>query len=267
MDSLNNIPSQGSFGNIVSALNANFDTIRVAIGLVEYSTTRCKGMYASSEALGLAVPSPKVGDWALVGQSLTQANPSAIYVCNTAGTWANSGNSFYGDNVNLTNYVTQSEFTTHKNAYGARITTLENYFEVPAGEDALPRGIVHTHKVEISQLYTGVSNLNTANGRRITEINALQNDLNTPNTGLKAKMSWAEGAIDELYTGVGNHNTSLGVHNVAIQNLQGDVAYLRAAISMIDGSGGGTGLSIQAMTQEAYDDLEEKDATTLYIII
>ena len=71
-----------------------------------------------------------------------------------------------------------------------------------------------------------------------------------------------------LYNGVRDLITANGHRNQEIHDLQADVRYIRAAIDMIGpGEGGGTGLSIQAMTQEAYDELETKDATTLYIII
>lgn len=75
-------------------------------------------------------------------------------------------------------------------------------------------------------------------------------------------------AKDELYDGVGDLVTANGRRIEEINDLQSDVRYIRAAIDMIGpGSGGGTSLSIQALTQEAYDNLSTKDATTLYIII
>lgn len=85
-------------------------------------------------------------------------------------------------------------------------------------------------------------------------------------------------AKDELYTGMGTHSAALLAHSEALEGLNrvnarqdGDINALRVAISMIGpGEGGGTGLSIQAMTQEAYDDLVDGgtvDANTLYLII
>ena len=225
MDNLNNIPSQGNFGNIANMLNQNFSTIKVAIGQVEYSTTKCRGMYASETALGNVVPSPKVGDWALVGQSF----PAAIYVCNTADTWTNSGNT---------------------------IDALNGYFA--------SGGVVAGHTAAIGDLYDILQERTEAIEGQTTAINALQGDVSSHGTRL-----------NDVETNIGNiHNQDisqdeyLALHNTAIQNLQSDVRYIRAAIDMIGpGEGGGTGLSIQALTQEAYDDLEEKDATTLYIII
>ena len=252
MDNLNNIPSQGNFGNIANMLNQNFSTIKVAIGQVEYSTTKCRGMYASETALGNVVPSPKVGDWALVGQSF----PAAIYVCNTADTWTNSGNTYSGDNVSFNDYVTQTSFATYQAQVSAAIDALNGYFA--------SGGVVAGHTAAIGDLYDILQERTEAIEGQTTAINALQGDVSSHGTRL-----------NDVETNIGNiHNQDisqdeyLALHNTAIQNLQSDVRYIRAAIDMIGpGEGGGTGLSIQALTQEAYDDLEEKDATTLYIII
>ena len=46
-----------------------------------------KGLFASSSALGAAYPTPRVGWWAMVGDS----SPFAIYRCNSAGTWTATG--------------------------------------------------------------------------------------------------------------------------------------------------------------------------------
>lgn len=45
-----------------------------------------KGLFATSTALASSYPSPKVGWWALVGDS----SPFAVYRCNTAGTWSDT---------------------------------------------------------------------------------------------------------------------------------------------------------------------------------
>lgn len=75
-------------------------------------------------------------------------------------------------------------------------------------------------------------------------------------------------AIGQIYSGITDLNTANGQRIGEINDLQADVRYLRGAISMIGpGSGGGTGLSIVAKTQEEYDALVTKDANTLYIII
>ncbi len=65
------------------------------------------GMYASEEALLAALPTPEKGWYALVGNTL----PAELYVCNTAGTWTDTGNEYDGEDVDLTNYVLASIFT------------------------------------------------------------------------------------------------------------------------------------------------------------
>ena len=52
-----------------------------------------KGWFDSSSALSSAYPSPQVGDFAYV-KGATSTDPVAIYACATAGTWADSGNTF-----------------------------------------------------------------------------------------------------------------------------------------------------------------------------
>lgn len=52
-----------------------------------------KGWFDSSSALSSAYPTPQVGDFAYV-KGATSTDPVAIYACSTAGTWADSGNTF-----------------------------------------------------------------------------------------------------------------------------------------------------------------------------
>lgn len=65
------------------------------------------GLFPTSSALEAACPSPKVGDYAFVGDGF----PADIYVCETAGTWTDSGEDFDGDNVDLTDYAKKEELT------------------------------------------------------------------------------------------------------------------------------------------------------------
>ena len=97
MQEFNAIPKQGTFGTVVDLINANFSLAKVAINGVEYSTRRNKGFFVSSTALSTAIPSPKAGDWALVKGSGSSAFPAEIYICQTDGTWADSGETYDGD--------------------------------------------------------------------------------------------------------------------------------------------------------------------------
>lgn len=53
------------------------------------------------------------------------------------------------------------------------------------------------------------------------------------------------------------HRNAIQGHSAAIHDLQMDVAALKIS--------GGSGVSIQAMSQSAYDALETKDANTIYL--
>lgn len=118
---LNNIPSKGKFGDIVASINSNFDLLNVAVGDLIYSVKSNKGMFASAAALSSAIPSPSIGDWALVGEEF----PLAVYVCRNTGTWVDSTQTYSGDNVNLNDYLTISDFNTYKNSTDAAIEALQ----------------------------------------------------------------------------------------------------------------------------------------------
>lgn len=67
--------------------------------------TTSTGLFPTLEALQAAYPSPVVGQYAFVGAGF----PADIYVCNTAGTWTDSGADYDGDSVDLTDYATKAE--------------------------------------------------------------------------------------------------------------------------------------------------------------
>lgn len=99
----NNIPSQGTFGKAVSTANKNFELAWVAINGLEYATRKNKGLFATLNDLKASVPSPKQGEWALVGSSF----PCAVYRADNSGQWVYSG-TYEGDNIALNDYVTMA---------------------------------------------------------------------------------------------------------------------------------------------------------------
>ena len=122
MQNFKTVPKTGTFGGAVDKINENFLLANAAIGDVEYATRKNKGLFASSDALNTAIPSPKEGDWALVGTSL----PATIYVCNTDGTWAATANT-YGDTVNLNDYVTKTKHESDIADLEDELSVLDDY--------------------------------------------------------------------------------------------------------------------------------------------
>lgn len=108
MEDLNNVPSSGTYGVAINEVNHNFGLVKVAIDGLEARTIRSKGLFQTAAALNATYPSPIVGDYAYVGSGL----PAEIYVCVTAGTWIDSGQTGGSETINLGDYST----TTQMNA-------------------------------------------------------------------------------------------------------------------------------------------------------
>ena len=66
-----------------------------------------QGLFPDAATLNAQRPNPSVGEYAFVGSGF----PADIYVCNTAGTWTDSGADYDGDNVDLTDYATKAELS------------------------------------------------------------------------------------------------------------------------------------------------------------
>ena len=118
---LNIIPSKGKFGTIATQLNRNFDILQVGMSELQFSVSKNKGMFVDDTALETTIPSPLVGDWALVGSDF----PCAIYICETAGVWVDSGETYDGDNVNLNNYLNINDFNVYKSNTQVDINNLK----------------------------------------------------------------------------------------------------------------------------------------------
>lgn len=111
MENLNNVPSSGTFGGSINQVNHNFGLVKDAIDGLEGRTIRSKGLFPTQAALTAAYPSPIVGDYAYVGDSL----PATIYDCVTNGTWHNTGQTGGSESVPLNDYPTRSEMETSIN--------------------------------------------------------------------------------------------------------------------------------------------------------
>ena len=62
-------------------------------------------LFSTLKLLEEAVPSPVVGDWAIVGDTI----PGPIYECKIKGAWSPTGTTGGGGSVDLNGYLTAEE--------------------------------------------------------------------------------------------------------------------------------------------------------------
>lgn len=106
MEDYNQIPKTGTIGGMVDNINANFQLTKEMLERLEVTKDHAVGLFSTLANLQAAYPSPEVGDWALVGDT----TPFAIYKCTTAGTWSDTGGTYDGGSIDLSDYVTKDEF-------------------------------------------------------------------------------------------------------------------------------------------------------------
>ena len=104
---LTTIQSTSSWGEAAAAINQNNTKISTEVEKAKNSSTRAKGLFASAGDLQARWPSPQVGDWAIVGNTV----PGTVYQCKTAGTWSNTGQTGGGGNVELDAYLQCEDIT------------------------------------------------------------------------------------------------------------------------------------------------------------
>ena len=93
---LNSINKTGTWSEAADRLNNNFS---------KTSTELEKGLFSTLKLLEEAVPSPVVGDWAVVGDTI----PGPIYECKIKGKWSPTGMTGGGGSVDLNGYLTAEE--------------------------------------------------------------------------------------------------------------------------------------------------------------
>ena len=104
---LTTIQSTSSWGEAAAAINQNNQKIGTEIEKAKNSSTRAKGLFATAGDLQSKWPSPQVGDWAIVGNTV----PGTVYQCKTAGTWSNTGQQGGGGNLELDAYLQCEDIT------------------------------------------------------------------------------------------------------------------------------------------------------------
>ena len=85
MNTLNNVPSQGTFGQSIAKINENFSLLQEAISELSAQESLDLGYFLTSSELQGAYPSP------VVGMSATVGTQFEIYRCETEGVWSATG--------------------------------------------------------------------------------------------------------------------------------------------------------------------------------
>lgn len=85
MNTLNNVPSQGTFGQSIAKINENFSLLQEAISELSAQESLDLGYFLTSSELQAAYPSP------VVGMSATVGTQFEIYRCETEGVWSATG--------------------------------------------------------------------------------------------------------------------------------------------------------------------------------
>ena len=102
---LNSINKTGTWSEAANRLNYNFSKTSTEIDKVKQNSVRNKGLYSTVEALQAAVPSPVVGDWAVVGDTI----PGPLYQCKTRGVWSETGTTGGGGSFDLSGILKAEE--------------------------------------------------------------------------------------------------------------------------------------------------------------
>ena len=110
---LSTIKNTGNWGISASRLNENFSKVGTEVDKLKYAAYNSK-LYASEALLKQAIPSPSVGDWAIVGNAI----PGEIYRCDTDGEWTATGQTGGGYGMEVTEkHVTEQYVTEVHNEY------------------------------------------------------------------------------------------------------------------------------------------------------
>jgi DNA-binding protein H-NS len=84
---LNEIRTNGKWGDAATNINENFSRTNVEIEKMKNRTIRDKGYFSTEALLKAAWPSPVRGDFAWAGSPY----PGTVWECGTAETWTNTG--------------------------------------------------------------------------------------------------------------------------------------------------------------------------------
>lgn len=103
MDSLNTIPSSGSFGDVSAKLNDNFSKVGQSLTTLENVAIANKGYFDTLASLQAAFPSPKAGNIAYVANV---ASSTGYYIYNVvSGVWTATSTEAPAVGVEISNYA------------------------------------------------------------------------------------------------------------------------------------------------------------------
>jgi len=189
MENFNTVPDEGSFGQVVSVVNANFQLAYEELQKIGKRAEQSRGLFPSVAALTTAYPTPKAGEWAYVGNSF----PVAIYECVTDGVWKNSGATWNGESVDLTNYALKADtqdllakigyFTAYNQTGNAAISITATGFRLTSG------GCMRIKMLNAVSTSTVTLNINSTGAKTL-----YYNDLPA-----SIENSWSAGEVIEVY--------------------------------------------------------------------
>lgn len=135
---LNTIKNTGNWGSSSSRLNENFSKVGLEVDKLKYAAYNSK-LYPSAAALRSAIPSPKVGDWAIVGDTI----PGEIYQCTTDGVWTATGKTGGGYGMEVTEkHVTEQYLTEVHNEYIGDIVNHPDDEDLVSVDDIEGKGVL-----------------------------------------------------------------------------------------------------------------------------
>ena len=169
----NQIPKTGTIGGMVDNINANFQLTKEMLERLEVTKDHAVGLFSTLATLQAAYPSPEVGDWALVGDT----TPFAIYKCTTAGTWSDTGGTYDGGEVNLSEYAKKAfvdSLASTVSSEASRLRTDEAWLQ-RVDNDNMANGR------QITTLGSQLTDMKTVDDRQDSDIEGIKEDLRNLN--------------------------------------------------------------------------------------
>lgn len=198
---LNTVIKTGTWSDAADRINSNFSKTSVEVERIKLSSTRNKGLYPTVEALKASIPSPVVGDWAIVGNTV----PGPVYQCKTKGIWSNTGQTGGAGEVNLNDYYTKEEIDPKLSELDynevININALQNDIKPYTLEQAIT--LVPERK---RRLGTKIRFRNSMEPRDFTEATYMAADINTNNWTNLDYWKTEEKVIDNILLNVSIYN-------------------------------------------------------------